>query len=64
MGKVRAIMSLITTKNYIIITDTINDGYVHPQLAHEYLELLLPLTEYLKQAGREYTLSSKEANKL
>lgn len=55
MKKIRLILSILTTKNYIVITDRINDGYVEPQVAHEYLEMLSPISEYLKQLGAEHT---------
>lgn len=58
MNKLRMIWSLLKTTNYVVITDTINDGYVEPQHAHDFLELIEPLTQHLRVLGREYLLEA------
>lgn len=60
MNKLRLIMAILRTKNYIVITDDVDDGYVEPQHAHDFLELLQPICEHLKQLGREVTLKVME----
>lgn len=55
MSKLR-FASLLKTKNYIVITDTINDGHVEPEVAEEFLNILEPICENLKQLVREHTL--------
>jgi hypothetical protein len=59
MKKIRLIISILKTNNFILITDDISDGFVLPHVAHEYLALLEPISEHLKQLGREYTRGSK-----
>ena len=56
MSKLRTVISIIKTKNYIVITDDINDGYVEPHAAHSFLAEVEPILEHLKQTGREYNL--------
>lgn len=56
MSKLR-LASLLKSKNYIVITETISDGHVAPQYAEEFLEELEPICESLKQLAREYSLA-------
>lgn len=56
MSKLR-LANLLKSKNYIVITETINDGHVEPQYAEEFLEQIEPLVESLRQLAREYTLA-------
>ncbi len=60
MSKLRAIYSLIRTKNYVVITDTISDGFVLPEDSLEIALLLDPIQENLKQQAR---LNAKLRNK-
>ncbi len=59
MSKLR-LASLLKSKNYIVITETINDGYVEPQYAEEFLEQLEPICENLRLTAREYTLAKSK----
>jgi hypothetical protein len=59
MSKLR-LANLFKSKNYIVITETINDGYVEPHYAEEFLEQLEPICENLKQMVREYTLAKSK----
>lgn len=61
MSKLR-LATLLKSKNYIVITETINDGHVEPQYAEEFLEQIEPLVEHLKQLAREYTLAKQKVS--
>lgn len=63
MSKLRLSKAILATKNYVVITDTINDGYVEPQYAEEFLEQIEPIVEHLKQLAREYTLTVQRGSK-
>lgn len=54
MSKLRAMFSILKTKNYIVITDTISDGYVLPEASLEFALLLDPIQDNLKQQARTF----------
>lgn len=48
MSKLRIILAILRTRNYIVITDHISDGYVEPQYASDFLGLVEPVADELR----------------
>lgn len=60
MSKLRCIVSLLTTKNYVVITDTISDGHVEPYAADAFSDLIGPVYANLIELTRLIAVSGKD----
>ena len=57
MSKLRCIISLLSTNNYVVITDSINDGHVEPLAANEFSEQLYQVAQQVDSLAREVNLA-------
>jgi|GEM_PF-5101758 len=54
MKKIRLILAILKTKNYIVITDHLNDGHVVPESMEVYLDILTQSKERLSLGYNAY----------
>lgn len=61
MSKIRCILSLLVTKNYIVITDKINDGYVMPDAASAMSLQIGEVYNYVEDLADGYELAVRKS---